>query len=51
MNLIAGILLNIKLKDFTHTFRVFRLELYKSIRHNLIEKGHPSYFIELTYFL
>ncbi len=50
MNLIAGILLNIKLKDFTHTFRVFRLELYKSIRHNLIEKGHPSYFIELTYF-
>ena len=50
MNFIAGILLNIKLKDFTHTFRIFKLEVYKSIKNDLIEKGHPSYFIELTYF-
>ncbi len=50
MNFVAGILLNIKLKDFTHTFRVFKIEVYDTIKHKLIEKGHPSYFIELTYF-
>lgn len=49
MNLIAGSLLNIRLKDFTHTFRVFKKEVYLSIKDKLIEKGHPSYFIELTY--
>ncbi len=49
MNFIAGILLNINLKDFTHTFRVFKIEVYETIKHKLIEKGHPSYFIELTY--
>ena len=49
MNFIAGSLLNIKLKDFTHTFRVFKKEVFLSIKDNLIEKGHPSYFIELTY--
>lgn len=49
MNFIAGSLLNIKLKDFTHTFRVFKREVYLSVKENLIEKGHPSYFIELTY--
>ena len=50
MNTIAGFLLKIKLKDFTHTFRVFKYEVFYSVKDFLIEKGHPSYFIELTYF-
>ncbi len=49
MNLSAGVLLKIKLKDFTHTFRVFKKNVYDTVKENLIEKGHPSYFIELTY--
>lgn len=49
MNFIARIFLNIHLKDFTHTFRVFKKEIYHSTKKDIIEKGHPSFFIEFTY--
>jgi len=49
MNIIARIILNIHLKDFTHTFRVFKKEIYHSTKKDIREKGHPSFFIELTY--
>ena len=49
MNILGDYLLNIKLKNFTHTFRIFKKSLYDVIKERLTEKGHPSYFIKLTY--
>jgi dolichol-phosphate mannosyltransferase len=49
MNIFASRILKINLRDFTHTFRVFNREIYLDLRNKLIEKGHPSFFIEFTF--
>ena len=49
MNFIASFLLSIPFKDFTHTFRIFKRTLFLGLHLNLKEKGHPGFFIELTF--
>lgn len=49
MNKFASILLKIPLKDFTHTFRLFKRKIFLKLKKSLNEKGHPSFFIQFTY--
>jgi len=49
MNCIASFLLSIPFKDFTHAFRIFKRSLFLDLHLHLKEKGHPGFFIELTF--
>jgi dolichol-phosphate mannosyltransferase len=49
INSFASAILGIPHKDFSHTLRVFRRNSFLKVKKNLSQKGHPSFFIELTY--
>tara|TARA_Y100000996_G_C22547757_1_gene652522 strand:+ start:1871 stop:2587 length:717 start_codon:yes stop_codon:yes gene_type:complete len=48
-NIVAKFILRLGINDITHSCRVFRREIITRLDTILIEKGHPSFVIELTY--
>ncbi len=48
-NYLAKYILNLNINDITHSFRVFKREIFYKLDDLLIEKGHPSFVLELTY--
>ena len=46
-NIFTGLLLRIKLKDITHSFRIFKKDVFTDLQDQLTEKGHPSFTIQL----
>ncbi len=49
-NIFTKFVLGLPIKDITHSFRVFRKEVYVNIQKYIKEKGHPSFVIEFTYY-
>lgn len=47
-NKFTGLILNINLKDITHSFRIFKKNIFNEIGHLISQKGHPSFLIEFT---
>lgn len=50
MNIFISTILNLKVYDLSHTFRIFRREIFLNISSSLHETGHPSFMTEFTYF-
>ena len=51
MNLINRYILGIPMTDATHTFRVFKKDIFNSVANNINEKGHPSFQIQFTFWV
>ncbi len=49
LNFFFGYLFDIKLEDFTHTFRAFKKKVFITVKKKLLEKGHPTFLIEFTF--
>jgi dolichol-phosphate mannosyltransferase len=49
MNFLVRWLLNLPLKDTTHTFRMFRKEVFDKVEPHLTEKGHPNFQVQLSF--
>lgn len=48
-NIMSSLILGIKIRDASHTFRAFKREVYNKLRGKLKSKGHPSFEVEFTY--
>ena len=37
-----------RIRDITHSFRVFKREIFDETKNQISEKGHPSFLIQFT---
>ncbi len=49
MNWLARLALGVPVRDATHTFRMFRREVYDRLRDKMTAKGHPAFEVEFTH--
>lgn len=49
VNLMGLLILNIRIKDASHSFRAFKKYVYEEMRGKILSKGHPDFEIEFTY--
>lgn len=49
LNLLGSLLLGLRVRDASHTFRALRRSVYERIRGSIGSTGHPSFEVELTY--
>ena len=49
VNLLGFLILGIRIKDASHSFRAFRRSVYGEMRGTVKSKGHPDFEIEFTY--
>lgn len=48
-NLFSKLILRIPVFDITHSFRVFKKDIFHFLENSITQKGHPSFLIEFTY--
>lgn len=47
-NIFLQIVFILKIRDITHSFRVFKREIFDETKNQISEKGHPSFLIQFT---
>lgn len=48
-NLFSKLILGVPVFDITHSFRVFKKDIFYFLENSITQKGHPSFLIEFTY--
>lgn len=47
-NIFLQIVFILRIRDTTHSFRVFKREIFEKTKNQISEKGHPSFLIQFT---
>lgn len=48
-NVMLQLVFNSQISDITHSYRALKKNVFKNIARHITESGHPSFFIELTF--
>ena len=48
-NLMSFLILGLRIKDASHTFRAFKKSIYLPLKGKIKSKGHPAFEVEFTY--